>query len=91
MSRREIVEKRRSVFSSAEKYNTFKVGDRRVHSPRLCVVCARPLTSLVLAEQRYVTSVSHVHAHFAGGITVDICSNINSCANRIEKLREESR
>lgn len=90
MNRRELVEKRRIVYGKSTKYNVFRVGDKRVHSPRLCVVCSRPLTSLVLTEQRYVTAVSHVHAHLSGGITIDMCASINSCANRIEKLREES-
>jgi hypothetical protein len=87
-TKREIVEKRRKLFHLAEKYNLFKKGDKRVHTPRLCVVCSRPLSSLILHENRYVVSHPHFHIHLNDFFIVDICENVNSCYRTLRQKGE---
>lgn len=87
-NKKEVVAKRRSLYQMASKHNTFKKGDKRVHTPRLCVVCGRPLSSLILHENRYITSNSHIHFHVDKWFTVDICEDINSCYRTLRKKGE---
>jgi len=72
----------------SNKYNTFKKGDKRVHTPRLCVVCGRPLSSLIIHENKYITTTSHVHLHVNNWFTLDICEDINSCYRTLRKKGE---
>lgn len=78
-NKREIVQKRKELYRLAEKISEFKKGDKRVHTPRLCVVCSRPLSSLILNENKYVVSAPHVHITLNAYFKVDICKNVNSC------------
>jgi hypothetical protein len=87
-SKKEVVAKRHSVFQMSSKHNTFKKGDKRVHTPRLCVVCGRPLSSLIINENRYITSNSHIHFHVDKWFTVDMCEDVNSCYRTLRKKGE---
>jgi hypothetical protein len=90
ISKRDIVEKRRKVYQMAEKKHVFKKGDRRVATPRLCVICRRPLSSLVVHEMKYTTICSHVHVHLNKMVKVDICEDVNSCYRTLQKKGELS-
>ena len=87
-SKKEVVEKRRELFQIAEKKHVFRKGDKRVHTPRLCVVCSRPLSSLVINENRYVTIQTHVHFHLNSYFQVDICDDVNSCYRTLRQKGE---
>jgi len=45
--------------SLAEKSHSFNKGDKRVHTPRVCVVCGRPLSSLIINENKYIIIQAH--------------------------------
>ncbi|AIW03353.1 hypothetical protein CPT_Mater196 [Bacillus phage Mater] len=87
-TKKEIVEKRKSLYQDAEKYHEFRKGDKRVHTPRLCVVCSRPLSSLILNQNNYITTTSHVHFHLNKYFKVDICKDVNSCYRTLRKKGE---
>jgi hypothetical protein len=87
-TRKEVVEKRRNLFQMAERKHAFRKGDKRVATPRLCVVCSRPLTSLVMREMKYVTSHTHYHVHFNGMFTVDVCEDVHSCYRTLQQKGE---
>lgn len=78
VTKREVVEKRRSLYSNSSKHHVFKKGDRRVNSPRLCVVCGRPLSSLIIRENKYIIIHSHVRFNL-DPFKVDICEDVSSC------------
>lgn len=87
-TKKEVVDRRRNLFDIAERYHTFKKGDKRVHTPRLCVVCGRPLSSLVVNKNKYVTSHSHIRFHLNEYFIVDICEDINSCYRVLKQKGE---
>ncbi|AMQ66581.1 hypothetical protein BH753_gp099 [Bacillus phage Shbh1] len=88
LNKKEVVDKRRKLFNSSGKFVTFKKGDKRVYSPRICVTCSRPLSSLIINQGKYVTSFNHIRFHLGGGITVDICEDINSCHRNLRQKGE---
>lgn len=87
-SKREIVDKRKELYQVSDRKHVFKKGDKRVHTPRLCVVCSRPLSSLILNENKYVTIKAHVHFHLNSYFTVDICEDIESCYRTLRRKGE---
>lgn len=88
VTRREVVEKRAKLYRDSVRSHTFNRGDKRVHSPRLCSICARPLSQLVVQEQRYVTSHRHTRVHLSGDIQINICTDVRSCYSRLEERGE---
>jgi hypothetical protein len=76
------------MYSLSKRHHTFYVGDRRVHTPRICVVCSRPLTSLVINENTHITKVAHTRIHINKMFIVDICADIRSCYTEFEKKGE---
>lgn len=89
-TKRELREKRRYLFSNSEKRVDFNRGDRRVFTPRLCVICGRPLSSLVLNKNKYITETPHIRFHLGDDVKVDICKNIQSCHTTLRKKGELS-
>lgn len=87
-NKKEVVAKRKNLYETADRYHEFLKGDKRVNTPRLCVICSRPLSSLVMNDSRYVTLVSHVHFHISGLFTVDICKDVMSCYRTLKKKGE---
>jgi hypothetical protein len=87
-SRKEVVEKRKSLYQESKKYHEFNKGDKRVHTPRLCVICSRPLSSLILSQNKYITIVNHVHFHLNEYFKVDICKDVNSCYRTLKRKGE---
>lgn len=85
MTKKEVVEKRRSLSQLAEKKHDFKKGDRRVNSPRICVVCGRPLSSLILHDNKYIVCYDHTRYYLGGWVKVDICTDINSCYRTLKR------
>ena len=88
VTKKEVVEKRRELYKTAERYHDFMRGDKRVKTPRLCVVCSRPLSSLILNENDYITIVSHTHFHLNKLFKVDICKDVSSCYRVLRKRGE---
>lgn len=88
VSKKEVVEKRRSLSEMAERKSSFNKGDRRVHTPRLCVVCGRPLSSLIVNENKYITSQAHTRYHLNKIMALDACTDINSCYRTLRKKGE---
>lgn len=88
VTKREVVEKRRKLYSLAEKKHRFRKGDKRVFTPRLCVICGRPLSSLILNKNQYVTIQSHVRFHLNKHVSVDACEDINSCYRTLRQKGE---
>lgn len=87
-TKQEIVAKRKSLYMEAARYHEFMKGDKRVNTPRLCVICGRPLSSLIMNENRYVTIVPHIHFHLNKLFKVDICKDIMSCYRTLKKKGE---
>lgn len=88
VSKKEIVEKRKSLVDMAEHKTSFKKGDRRVHTPRLCVVCGRPLSSLIVNENKYIIIQAHTRHHLNEMFVLDACTDINSCYRTLRKKGE---
>lgn len=82
-TREDIIQGRRDIAKASERSHTFNVGDRRVHSPRICVMCARPLANLVLHKQAYVTIIRHTRYHVSKVLIFDMCTSINSCYRKL--------
>lgn len=87
-TKREIVEKRKSLATLAEKKHSFNKGDRRVQSPRLCVVCSRPLSSLIVNENKYITCHPHTRYYLNDWFVMDVCTDIHSCYRVLQKKGE---
>lgn len=79
ITRKEVINKRRGLYNNSRKGTTFNKGDKRVFTPRLCVVCSRPLSSLIMNEGKYITVNRHTRFHINEDMHVDICSDIESC------------
>jgi hypothetical protein len=88
VTKKEVVEQRRNLKQVAERYSSFKKGDRRVFTPRLCVVCGRPLSSLILHEGKYITIHPHTRFHLNDWFIVDTCTDIQSCYRTLRKKGE---
>lgn len=87
-TKQDIVEQRKSLYQDAERYHEFLKGDRRVTTPRVCGVCGRPLASLVLNKNEYVTIVPHVRFHLDKMFHVNICKDILSCYRILKRKGE---
>lgn len=88
LTRRDVVEKRRYLFSNAKRHHKFNKGDRRVHTPRVCVVCGRPLSSLIMRTNKYIASQPHTRFHINDIVILDACTDINSCYRILEQKGE---
>jgi hypothetical protein len=88
ITKKEVVEKRRSLTSLAEKKTSFNKGDRRVHTPRICVVCGRPLSSLIIRENRYIIIQSHTRFHINDLFVMDACTDVDSCYRTLRQKGE---
>ncbi len=88
ITKQEVVEKRGTLFTESKRRHTFNKGDRRVHTPRLCVVCGRPLSSLVMRSNSYITIHRHTRFHMNDIVVLDICTDINSCYRVLEQKGE---
>ncbi|QQO40632.1 hypothetical protein 000TH008_204 [Bacillus phage 000TH008] len=89
-TKKEVVEKRKSLFDSQSKRYTFKKGDKRIHAPRLCVVCGRPLSSLILNDSKYIVTHPHIRFHINKFVKVCICENVESCYRTLRQKGEIS-
>lgn len=87
-TKEEVVGMRRQLFSEHEKSIVFNKGDKRVHSPRLCSICGRLLSSFIAGENRYIINFKHTRFHLGNQITVDICTDIHSCYRVLSKKGE---
>ena len=83
-----VKEQREDITKLAKRKHTFNKGDRRVHSPRVCVICSRPLSSLIIQEGKYVTATRHTRFHINEMFIVDTCTSINSCYRHL-RIRGE--
>lgn len=88
VTKREVIENRRKLKQLAEKQVSFNKGDKRVYTPRLCVVCSRPLSSLIVNEGKYITSHPHTRYHLNDWFIVDTCTDIQSCYRTLRKKGE---
>lgn len=88
MEKKEVIEKRKQLQKLAKKSYVFKKGDKRTGTPRICVVCGRPLTSLIIRENTYITTVPHVRFYVSDMFTLDCCLDINSCYRIIRQKGE---
>lgn len=87
-SKQEVVEQRKLLNQLAEHKHSFNKGDRRMKSPRLCVCCSRPLTSLIINENKYIVIQNHTRYQLGGWVVADICTDINSCYRTLRKKGE---
>lgn len=83
-TKKEIVEKRRELDKISVRKFTFNKGDRRVFTPKVCVVCGRPLTSLIIQDNKYITTTKHTRFHLNKVFIVDTCTDVNSCYRRLK-------
>ncbi|UXQ88913.1 hypothetical protein Thu_53 [Bacillus phage Thurquoise] len=88
VTKREVVEKRKKLVSLAKKKVSFNKGDKRVYSPKLCVVCGRPLSSLIINENKYIIIQAHTRYHINDLFTVDACVDITSCYRTLKQKGE---
>jgi hypothetical protein len=88
VTKKEVVEKRRNLKVFAKKITTFNKGDRRVHSPRLCVICGRPLSSLIVHENKYIIIHPHSRYYLNEMFIMDACKDITSCYRTLKKKGE---
>lgn len=88
ITKKEVVEKRRQLFKTAKRKHTFNKGDRRVHTPRICVICGCPLSSLIVRNNSYITIHKHTRFHINDIVILDACTDINSCYRTLEQKGE---
>lgn len=88
VTKKEVVEKRRNLMQLAEHKHSFNKGDRRVKTPRLCVVCGRPLSSLIINENKYIVIQPHIRCQLGGWVVANICTDITSCYRTLKKKGE---
>jgi len=87
-NKKDVVRKRKKLQSMARKSYIFKRGDKRASTPRICVVCGRPLTSLILREGTYITTCSHIRFYISDVFTLDCCLDIHSCYRTLRQKGE---
>ncbi|BEU14677.1 hypothetical protein [Bacillus phage CM1] len=85
VTKREVVEKRKKLVSLAKKKVSFNKGDKRAYSPKLCVVCGRPLSSLIINENKYIIIQDHTRYHINELFIVDACTDITSCYRTLKQ------
>lgn len=88
VKRKDVVERRRKLQQMANRSYIFRKGDKRAATPRICVVCGRPLTSLIINEGKYVTSHNHTRYYVEDVLTLDCCLDINSCYRTLRQKGE---
>lgn len=88
VTKKEVVEKRKSLTQLADKTGIFYKGDKRVHAPRICVVCSRPLSSLIVHENKYIVIQTHTRFYLNDVFKLDVCTDINSCYRTLSKKGE---
>lgn len=88
VTRNDIVKARQHLFREAEKYYKINKGDRRVQTPRVCCICSHPLSSLILNDNKYVSSHNHVRFRLNSFLILDVCEDINSCYRLLERKGE---
>lgn len=87
-TRKEIIEKRKKLRSMAINKVSFSKGDKRVYTPRVCCICARPLASLIVRQNTYVSSHNHIRYHLGGFVKLDACQDIKSCYHTLREKGE---
>lgn len=88
VSRKEVVNRRKYLQEKAANRFKFKKGDRRVSTPRVCVVCGRPLSSLIINDNKYVVSQSHIRYYLNQYMKMDICEDVHSCYRTLKQKGE---
>lgn len=88
VTKKEVVERRKSLSQLADKKYLFKKGDRRVATPRVCVSCGRPLSSLIIHDNKYIVCQDHTRFYLGGWVTADVCTDITSCYRVLKKKGE---
>lgn len=85
-NKEDIKLKRKRIFSQSTKTTTIKKGDKRVSSStRLCAVCGKPLSSLVLRTGASVATVNHVSCIITDYVRLNVCEDIRSCYAHTKK------
>lgn len=85
MNKKEVKESRHYLLTQANKVTKIRKGDKRVHGSRVCSLCGRPLSKVILSTGKTQASVNHYHCHFNELLAVDICMDIRSCYSRVDK------
>lgn len=87
-TKKEIVENRRKLSQLAKKKYEFNKGDKRVNSPRVCVICSRPLSFLIINENKYTVAYPHTRFYLGEWMTMDACTDITSCYRTLKRKGE---
>lgn len=80
LTREEIKKKRQYIFNQSKKTTTIRKGDKRIVSAtRLCAVCGRPLSRLVLTNGSAIVTTTHVSCKVSDLVRLNMCEDIRSC------------
>lgn len=80
ITNKDIKDKRRYIFSQSSKTTTIKRGDKRISSAtRICAVCGRPLSKLVLRTGVPTVVVDHISCNISDIVRLNVCEDIRSC------------
>lgn len=80
LSKEEIKTKRKDLLGSSDKTTVIRKGDRRISSAtRFCVICQRPLASLVWENGTVIATVTHYSVVLSSWVKVNMCKDIRSC------------
>lgn len=88
VTKKQVVENRKNLIQLAQNKHSFNKGDRRVKTPRICVACGRPLSSLIINENKYIVCQDHTRYYFGGWVVADVCTDITSCYRTLKKKGE---
>lgn len=90
LTKEEIKQKRQYIFSKAQKTTNIRKGDKRIASAtRLCAVCGRPLSKLVLTNGSAIVTTDHVSCKISDLVRLNMCEDIRSCYAYTSKKGEE--
>lgn len=90
LTREEIKQKRQYIFSQSQKTTNIRKGDKRIASAtRLCAVCGRPLSKLVLTNGSVIVTTAHISCKISDLVRLNICEDIRSCYAYASKKGEE--
>lgn len=80
LDKSDIKNKRKYIFNQSYKTTNIRKGDKRINSAtRICAVCGRPLSKLILRTGEPTVVVDHISCKVSDIIRINICEDIRSC------------
>lgn len=89
MKKHEVRDKRRLIKKDSTKVTITNKNDKRISSSsRVCCICGKQLSKMNYTNGVVSAKVDHYHIKYGSLLYLDMCKNISSCYNQLEKRGE---